>query len=345
MLGACKKAESPAPASPQATPPTKETGPAPQAEIRPSAPKPSAGPTKDVVMRIKWPMGSRFVYRIDLDQRSTNKIPQMPKPIEQDMTMAMTYATTVVKETANGGHELEMEFLANEIEMKMGGQTMMSFDSKEPGQNDVQNPMVAPFRKMVGSKVRLQVDAEGKLDKVLNLDEWSQSLAGDQGPGRGMLGQQFNEAFFRQIIDSGRGLPSKPVNVGESWPFAMDVPAGPMGKIDLQAKITFQDWADRDQHHCAVLKTDGTIKGAAAPGPEPGAMMGAKLTVESGTITGTSWFDPELGALVDSESVQLMHIKGDLPPPPGGKQAGGNFTVDLSQKVTLKLVELTKAKP
>ena len=35
---------------------------------------------------------------MDLEQHSVIKIPQMPKPMQQDVTMAMTYALSVVKD-------------------------------------------------------------------------------------------------------------------------------------------------------------------------------------------------------------------------------------------------------
>ena len=333
----CKKAEQPA-------------TPAPQTEVRPAtpiqpekakqattpAPKPAANLEKGVVLKVKWPVGNRYVYRMDLDQHTTNNVPQMPKPMQQDLTMAMTYAISVPKETANGGHELEMEFLANEMEIKVGGQTMMSFDSKEPPAAG--NPIAEPLRKMIGSKVRMEVDADGKVQKVLNLDEWSNSLAGDGGPAKGLLAQQFNESFFRQIAGFGIGLPDKAVDVGNTWPFQMDIPAGMMGKITLNSQITFKGWEDKEKHHCAVLQTTGTIKGG--PGQEMGPM---RMTVDEGKITGTSWFDPDLGALIETVGDQAMHLKGDMPGAPGNAQpAAGGFTVDLGQKVTLKLVELGK---
>ena len=88
-----------------------------------------------------------------------------------------------------------MDFTANEMEVKMGGQAMMSFDSKESAKNDAQNPMAAPFRKMIGSKVRLLVRADGKVDQVVGLDEWLNSVRGEGAdPAGQLMTQQFNEA-------------------------------------------------------------------------------------------------------------------------------------------------------
>src|SRR5262249_2635308 len=152
-----------------------------------------------ITLKVKWPVGDRYTYRLDLGQHSTNRIPMMPKPMQQDVTMAMTYAITVVKETPDGGRELQMEFLANEMEIKMADQVLVNFDSKEAGKGEAQGPFSAPFQKMIGSKVSLQTDADGKVTKVLNYQDWLNNLTSDANPAGGMLSQQFNDAFLRQL--------------------------------------------------------------------------------------------------------------------------------------------------
>lgn len=327
MLGACKKADQ------SNTQPSATQGHA--ASTEPAA----AGSKKGIVLRAKWPVGNRYVYRMDLEQRSVNTIPHMPKPMEQDVTMAMTYALSVMKETADGGRELEVEFLANEMEVKMGGQLVMSFDSKESANKAAQNPMAAPFRKMIGSKLRLLMGADATVDQVVGLDEWLSNVQGEGAdPAGQMLAQQFNEGFFRQLADFGRGLPEKPVAVGETWPFKFEFPTGAMGKIALDAKVTLKGWENREQHQCAILDSRGTLKGK--PGKEVGPM--GKMVVDQGKITGRSWFDPNLGAMVDFVSDQTIRVKGEMPGQGGGDRASAGFTSDIGQKITVKLVELAK---
>jgi hypothetical protein len=335
LFNGCKKSESTAPAHPQV-------------EKRPSAPeataatKPEAAPAQDngVLLRAKWPVGNRYTYRLDLDQHVTNHIPQMPKPMQQDVTMGMTYALSVDQATANDGREISLEFLANEMEVKMGEQTVISFDSKESGKSDAQNPFAAPFRKMIGSKVKMLMNAKGEVEKVA-ADEWRKSVTGDDPGGAGnMLAQQFNEGFFRQIVGYASTFPEKPVQVGDTWPHSMEVPAGPMGKITVESKVTFNKWEDHQNHHCAVLPSTGTFKGAGLEGSPMG-----KMSIDEGKLTGTSWFDPELGALIESTSDQTMQLKGDMPGMPGGgNRPAASFTVEIGQRIALNLVDLAQAK-
>ena len=305
--------------------------------------EPASGPNskEGVLLKVKWPVGARYVYRMDLDQHSTNKIPQMPQGIQQDVTMAMTYALSVVKETAGGGRELEMEFLANEMEVKMGPQVMISFDSKENSSNDAKNPLVAPFRKMIGSKLRMQVDADGKVEQVIGLQEWTDRLSAEAGPAKGMIAQQFSEGYFRQIADFGRGYLNRPVQPSETWPFKMEMPLGPMGKLKVDSKLTFKGWEEREQRKCVVIKSTGSLEGSPSPGAEAGPM--GKMSIKDGKLSGTAWFDPELGALVETVADQALNVTGELPGPPGGR-GSASFTSAIGQKVNLKLVELGKVK-
>lgn len=337
-LTACKKSQEPEQSKTESSPSTRPSTPAESAPAQASAPAPGNG--ESVLLAVKWPIGNRYVYRMDMEQRSTNRVPGMPKPIQQDLNLGMTYALSALKERPEGGSEVELEFLANEMEIKMGGQTMMSFDSKEPSTQDGQNPFAGPFRKMVGSKVILEMDKTGRVEKIVGYDEWIKSIQGDAtGAAGGMVSQQFNEGFLRQISAFGLGLPNKPVHVGDKWPFELEVPAGPLGKISIQSNVSFKGWEDHNQHKSAVLGIEGVLSGT--PGQEVGPM--GKMSIENGKITGNSWFDPELGALIESAQDQVMRLKGEIGGQ-AGPQAGMTYSVELGQRIAVKLVEQGKAK-
>jgi hypothetical protein len=296
----------------------------------------SSGGAGAAALQLKWPVGNRYVYRMDLDQHSLIKIPQMPNPTQQDVTMATTYAISVLKETPNGGRDLELEFLANEMEIKMGGQTMMSFDSKENSQDDAKNPVAGPLRKMMAVKVHMITAPDGKVESMPNADEWVKAMAGNEGnPVAQQLTQHFNEGFLQRLADMGRFLPNKPVAPGATWPMKLDMPMGDAGKLNIEAQLTFKRWEDHEQRHCVALDSKGTLKGSV--GKQPG--MATPLLIEQGKLAGTSWFDPDLGALVDSTGDQTMKMKGEVGAPNGSRMP---ITLDTTQTVTMKLVELGK---
>src|SRR5262249_21019439 len=148
-------------------------------------------------------------------------------------------------------------------------------------------------------KVRLLVNADGKVTQVIGLDEWQNALAlDDAGPVGQGLAQQFNQGFFRQLADFGRSFSAKPVTVGETWPFVAEFATGATGKIGVDAKITMKGWEKHEQHQCAILDSRGTLKGT--PGDATGPM--GKMTIDGSKFSGRSWFDPELGTMIDTVS-------------------------------------------
>jgi hypothetical protein len=224
--------------------------------------------------------------------------------------------------------------------VKLSDQTVLSYDSTEKSAKVEYDPMIEPFRRLVGSRVNLQLDSAGRVEKVLGLDAWVQSMVrGKSGPGEKMLVQQFNEGFFRQTADYARAFPDRPVQAGESWPYRIEVPAGGIGKIVVDSTITFKQWEDHEQKKFAVLETAGTLTSVAL---QSGAT--ATMSIDRGTVNSRSWFDPEFGALIESAVEQSMQLSGVVPPTPGGHSTPVAFTSDIDQKVTVKLVEANQEK-
>ena len=320
----------------------KKSEPADSGGVSPGAEKNAPGKSgQSVELKVKWSVGNRYVYRIDIDQAVRTKIPQMPKPVQQDITMAQTYALSVLAETNNGGRQLELEFLSQEFEVKMGEQTMMSFDSKGDASGDKQNPLAGPFRRMIGSRLTLILDSDNKVESVQGFDEWTDLVTSNSPPeAKGMISGIYNEDYVKQIADYTKWLPTKPIAIGDKWPSKVEVPAGPMGKLLLEANSTFKGWEEHDKRRCAMIESSGSLK--SLPGQQAGPM--GKMAIDKGKTKGKNWFDPELGAVVETASEQTMSMKIDLPGQPGGKQAAQPFSSDITQKVTVKLVELSSVK-
>jgi hypothetical protein len=332
FLEACKKPEQPA------TPTYKSAHPAAQPpQSTPEPAVPTAPAEKGVLLKVKWPVGNRYVCRMDLDQRSTNQFAQVPKPSEESLSFGVTYALCVLNDEPGGGVEVEVELLATEMELKVSGEVALHFDSTESPKDAAQERIAAKFQKLRDSRVRLLMGASGKVDQVVGHRDWAAHVAGAKpGALEQMLLQQFNEGFFRQLADFGRGLPEKAVQVGESWPFQTAFPAGSLGTITVDSTITLARQEDHDHRQLDVLDSQGVLFSTPAGNPSaPGSP-----SIESGTVSGTSWFDPEMGALVESSVVQSMRLKGELSDSSGEHKLPLRYTSDIDQTVTVKLVEI-----
>lgn len=318
-------------AEPGAVPTAGQAAPAPAEDLPPTA----------VSIPVIWLEGIRYVYRMDIVQRSTNQLPNTAEPATEEITTGLSYALTVSSPASEGSRELELELLAFDTEIKIGPEVVVKFDSAHPsGEGEKMPPIPQAYRNVTGSKLRLRTGARGKVEEVLGYDEWVRAVAGEPtGPARQMLVQQFNPGFFQQLADFGRGLPERPVSPGDHWPHHVQIPAGELGTITAESDIEFEEWLARDKDKFAVIHARGTLS-SRSENTEAGK---PRMWIERGTVEGRSWFDPQMGVMVESSVEQSMRVRADTPVPEGeGQTAAAGFISDIGQKVTVKLMEVKK---
>ena len=232
--------------------------------------KPPAGPME---LKLKWPVGEHIVQSLDFKMNSEISMPNQPAPIKQDMTMGQRYALSVLKETADGGHEVEMEYLGIRMKMEMGGKTMVDYDSGKKSPGDSENPMAAMFQKIIGAKLQYFMDASNQVERIEGVDALVDRITAG-GPADMATGikSMFNEGYFKQIMDGSRYLPSKPVQPGDTWPIQLEIPMGPMGTMEINNTVTFQSWEQHGKRTCARLEFEGTLKSKPDSNAKPAGM-------------------------------------------------------------------------
>ena len=299
-------------------------------------------PTGPIELKLKWPQGEQVVQDMEMKTTTETTLPGRPQPMQQNMTMGQKYGLSVLQADPDGGHEVQMEFLGSHMAMEMNGKKMMDYDSAKPSAGDSTNPVAGMFGKITGSKIKMFLDASNNVERVEGVDEMMNRMSAGAPPG-GMasLKSMMSESYFKQMMSSSRFLPPNAVSPGDSWPVQMEVSAEPLGTLVMDYTITLQDWEKHGKRNCARLEFTGTIK--TKPGSAGGANgpMGMSMTIKDGNTSGTSWFDPELGIIIDNKIDQDMTISMVLPKNP--KAQTGPFsqpqtlTSHVSQVITIKL--------
>jgi len=269
-------------------------------------------------------------------------VPGQAAPIEQDMTMGEQYALTVLGKDPAGGHEVEMEFLSARMGMEMGGKTILDFDSTKRSSAGNTNPVAGVFEKLVGSKIRFFLDASNKVERIEGIDGLVNRLsAGGQAAAAAPLKGMFNDGYFKQMMSSSLFLPSRPVQPGDTWPVQLEFPLGDFGVMALDYAVAFQCWEMHGKRNCARLEFQGNIK--SKPGQNPG-QNGMAITIQDGKCAGVSWFDPELGIIVETTMNQDVTMIMSLPINLRGSQGAAGrmqtITNQMSQLLTTKLDSL-----
>jgi hypothetical protein len=298
-------------------------------------------PSGPVELKLKWPVGERIVQDMDMKQNMELSIPGQPDPMKQDMTMGQKYGLTVLKDTPDGGHEVEMEFLSARMSMVMRGKTMLDYDSAKKSPADSTNLVADMFGKIIGSKIQYFLDASNEVDQIEGVDELVNRLSsGGQADALASLKSiMFSKDRFKQVMSANRFMPPSAVQPGDTWPVKQSFEMGPLGTMTIDFSCTFQRWEMHGKRNCARIEFWGTIKSTPGDNANP---IGISMSILDGNASGVSWFDPELGITIDTTLNQDMTMAMTLPMNPRGNPgaAGGptqTMTNTMHQVITTKL--------
>ncbi len=299
-------------------------------------------PNGAVELKLKWPQGERIVQDMDMKQKMEISIPGQSAPMKQDMTMGQGYGLTVLKETPDGGHEVEMEFLSSRMGMTMGGKTLLDYDSAKKSSADKANPVADMFGKIVGSKIRFFMDASNEVERVEGVDEMMGRLAsGGQADTLAPLKSIYSEGYFKQMMSANRFMPPKAVQPGDTWPVKQNFEMGPMGTMNMDFDCTFQKWEMHGKRNCARIEFQGTIHSSPGTNANLGGMT---ISTMDGDTAGVSWFDPELGITIDTTMNQNVNMVMNMPMnprgSPGARGRTQSITNQMNQVMNIKLVSV-----
>ena len=303
LLSACGKSEPAATPTANATPvPAKSPATPPAAPATPAAAKPPAGVQE---LGIKWVAGKKLRFRMEQTQDSETSVPGLTEPMAQTTTSAVEYSIAAVMAQPDGGWELEMEFLRQEIDSKMGKTGLMNFDSTKPATED-KDPNAALFRRLVGSRIKCLTDAHGKVREMEKFDEFLQNVAATGGAtGAATLQSLYNQDSLKELCSVADSLPDHPVKPGDSWNARRTMDAPPLGKLNVDQTFTFSAWETHHGRLCAALDYAGSITSSG----EVGSVKGMTIKLENGTTAGKAWFDAARGEMVEVQDQHTLGLK------------------------------------
>jgi hypothetical protein len=315
-LAACKKKEEAAAAG----------GEQPAAE-QPGEPTPKEEPAAE--LKPKWPAGKRLVVQLATHTDTEMANPSLPQPFKTENFLTQEIAFSPGKEREGGGGEVDVEVVSVRSENKAAGKTTPVFDPKADPKTERTGPMApmaGAFRKLMGSHVKYQTDADGKITKVDGVPQlMSKMTTGLPIQSQFIVRSLVSEDAIKGWNVLHQNLPTNAVKAGETWESTRDLPFG-IAKFALTSTNTFKGWEQRNNKKMAKIETAGII------GPKEGAPAAAITISEGATVAGTSWYDPDLGVIAESDVTAQFSVNIAQP-------SGQATTSKIKTKTTSKLIE------
>jgi hypothetical protein len=328
-------------------------------------------PTGPVDLKLKWPLGARFIEDIDVRQTMAIYNPGQSEPVKQDLTLYFEHAFTVMNETPEGGREVELEFPTARMGMVIGSY-QWQYDSSHRSATD-KSQVATVFGKILDSRIRYLLNARNEVERMDGVDElvnqltfgsgaklrrgtdWDkkvldgvlkQIMTGTREPDHfAWLKRMFNKAYFESKIRH-YFLPTQPVQPGDTWPVAHEYSAG--GARILESvlvrdfNVTFRAWEPHGERVCARLEFQGTEKTRTEANSNAAA---AVTPIMDGTYSGVAWFDLESGRILEVVSTRDFNVTSNKPVNPGSNPTGvgplQSTTDQHHQVITEKLISLT----
>jgi hypothetical protein len=268
-------------------------------------------PTGPVVLRQHWEAGENIVKSFELTATSDIAVPGQPEPIRQTMAFRQEWEIGVLRNNADGSHLGELKLLKFRMKLEQAGRTMVDYDSDQrradPAAKTKDPAVRAVLANAIGFRVGFALDPSNRLQRLEGVEAFRKRLAVD-GANDVSAGirSMFNEGYLRQMIGDSQSLPSQAVEPGDSWPVHGELPMDEMGTITTDYKFELQSWEKRGERLCARLGFAGTLKGSTDS--ELAAAGGLQLSLQDGTTSGVSWFDPELGLVIEAQFSQDLKM-------------------------------------
>ena len=253
-----------------------------------------------VELKEKWVPGKQYVSDYDFKQNAAFLLDGRSNTVDDVINLGFKFGATVAQETPEGGHELEVAFLSARMSFKWGDWMTVDFNSANESAADHTNGVAAVFGEIVGSKIRLFLNASNdaeRLEGVGELVRRIQSVPQTDAKTHAMK-DWFNAAYFEQFTNRNFFLPRQAMQAGDTWVSHHECPSAGTGIEVSNYKIVFQNWEMHENHRCARLELQGIMKVK----PDPNSKRDeTTYRARDAVLEGVIWFDPELGQTVEAD--------------------------------------------
>lgn len=272
-----------------------------------------------VLLRLNLQKGS--VY--EMTQTTTTNIDQemLGQKMKIDQKMEMVFTYQVFDVLPNKNYQIEYSVVKTKLNTNINGQEK-NLDSES---SDQSSPMSSILKDICTTKLTLEINPRGQVEKLEGIDVLAKKLAENQQLAQSM--QMFTDevsfsSFMGQIFNY---FPEKEIEKGDKWTSFFKLPS----MMNMETTLNFEVASmDKRQTILNVL-SDVNLD---SPVEQEGMKMNMKMT---GTQNGTMTIDTKDGWVRSSELNQKFDLNLKMKNPRSGEDMEIPMVVNSITKMTV----------
>jgi len=258
--------------------------------------------SEPIALKLAWLPGKRYSFRIETVRGTDFTPPGSPTNRTVVLAISQDYSLSAGA-TVDGVQELDMEITAQRFFYQFTEKGYLISDSRQSAAQDAADP-ISPFLRQLLNKPFKCFVADGALVRTEGLDALTADVQNGDPKLKPLVQGVLNENNLKIMFDTLNGSqPDAAVKAGDSWPIHLEMDPYGANTLIQDGHNTFTNWDMCDSRQCIHTLYQGNFS------PKAGEPDGSKRTeIQDGTLSREAWFDPQLGMLVRSSTVE--HLNG-----------------------------------
>lgn len=250
-------------------------------------------------LRVGFPEGN-FIMTQESTMKTTTEV--MGQKIPSGQKSAFTFSVVASAKDTEGQQTVKIELKRIQMQQK-AMQFELKFDSND--EKDEVPAMAKPFRAMLGMKLTIKMDKDGKPVSVEGFDEFFENMIKEMPEAtrpmlQGMKEQLGGNSFIKSFSQATDLMPKEPVAVGDAWKTETTAPVPMIGDVKMQTENKFLAIETIDNVQLAVIESISKMGSTEGKEVQMGPM---KMTVKEISVETKSKLKIELASGLNVENV------------------------------------------
>jgi len=259
-----------------------------------------------IALKLAWLPGRHYSFRAESVIGTDLTLPVPPGTQTVVIGLSQDFSLAACAPSKDGVQELDLEIIAQRFFFQPNEKNYFTFDSRESATEDAAYPLSPQLRCLLNVPFKCFIGDDGTLLRTEGLDAVTARLKQGDSQLTTILQSALNEKNLKIMFDTLNDfLPGAPVKTGDSWPIHLEIDPYGANNLHQDGDNTFTNWEMFDSRQCVHTEYQGNFSTNAGESDDS-----VITEIQGGSLSSESWFDPQLGMLVRSSTVE--HVNGTV---------------------------------